>query len=81
MAKNKESDENKSNEAPLKVAKFKKAKPEMPKIYQDGQIEMQSAQITDKEAFFSLWKGTRNAKGVNLDKAWNRAKAWKGKFE
>lgn len=43
-------------------------------IYQDGQIVMPSDMITDKESFVKIWQG--NLKGVDIEKAWEKAESW-----
>ena len=64
-----------------KESKPKAKKPVMPAIYEDGSINMHSSMITDKDAFIKLWKGTKAAKGLNLDKAWKKADSWASKFK
>lgn len=55
-----------------------KAKPEAPNCYNDGLISMHSSMITTKEEFEKLWKGKR---GVDLEKAYKKAKKWREQFK
>ncbi len=66
-----------------KVEKKKKAapKPVAPAIYTDGSISMQSEMITTEANFLELWEGTKAARGVDLKKAYNRAKTWREKHK
>lgn len=81
MAKKKEATEEKSKTEEIKISTAKAKKPAMPKIYQDGQIVMHSSMITTENEFFQLWEGTKNARGVNLKKAYKKASAWRDKYK
>lgn len=54
-----------------------KAKPVAPNCYNDGKISMHESMITTEEDFVKLWKGT---KGVDLKKAFKKAKKWREQF-
>lgn len=66
-----------------KKVESKKAKtlPVCPAIYVDGAINMHSSMITTKEAFLKLFKGSKAAKSIDLEKAHLKAKKWREKFQ
>lgn len=63
------------------IPKKKASKPVMPSIYEDGNINMHSSMITTKEEFIKLFKGTKAGRGVDLSKAWDKAKKFRDKHK
>jgi hypothetical protein len=63
----------------VEIKKPKANKPVLPATYADGPINMAASMITTKAAFIKIWKGSKAAIGLDLDKAYNRAKSWKDK--
>jgi hypothetical protein len=75
MAKKKEEVEN------VEKVDVKKSKPDAPKIYEDGPINMASEMITTEKAFLELFKGTTVARAVKLPAAYKKAKKWREKYK
>jgi hypothetical protein len=63
--------------AKAKVVRAEKVKPPVPKIYEDGDINMHSSMITDEQSFIDLWKGSSKQ---DLKKAFAKAKKWRDQF-
>ena len=57
----------------VEIKKPKASKPARKTVYTDGAINMHVDTITTKTAFISMWKGSKAAKGVDLNKAYNKA--------
>lgn len=57
----------------------KKVKPEAPRFYEDGHINMLSSLITTKEDFVKAWKNSKHR--IDLDAAWKKAEKWRKQFK
>ncbi len=57
----------------------KKVKPEAPKFYKDGHINMLSSLITTEEDFVNAWKHSKHR--INLEEAWKKAEKWRKKYK
>lgn len=63
--------------AKAKRVRVEKVKPPVPRIYEDGDINMHSSMIIDEQSFVELWKGSSRQ---DLKKAFAKAKKWRSQF-
>jgi len=69
------------SEKVVKKSESTKALPVCPPIYEDGAINMHSSMITTKSEFIKLFKGSKAARGTDLEKAFEKASKWRKKFK
>ena len=66
------------------MAKKSTRKPKVPAIYKSKtspRIQMSTQGLKlDKDKFISIWKGTANAKGADLNKEWIAYRSWRNKY-
>ena len=68
----------KKESQPEQKESVKKAKPEMPSFYSDGEIQMPSVMLKDEVSFLKIWRG--NLKNTDINAAWKRAEKWLEKY-
>lgn len=71
-------DKKETNKEVKKKVLKKRETPVKPDFYIDGEINMPSSMLKNKDSFLAIWEG--NLRKTDINEAWKRAEKWLSKY-